>query len=806
MKNKNFVSISFAQHMHLLMTMPPLVHRKKTFFAIVFIIFSVFCVRDAVAQSFAVRLPYVNKENFIVTQGYNSLPTHVNKDSYALDFSQNGCSAYGKDILAAASGRAWIVEEAGYNGGYGTEILILDDDNVVSRYAHFVQGSISVNEGDKVKAGAILGKLGNTGLVRGATCTEHPGTHLHFAMYNKNADGSFSAQNPEPISGYSNIAEGRWYLSDNSSGVPNIGLLSNIGAIMANAVGSLFNMGGGSYIEMANSTSTSLSTGTSTPLNTNTSTLSGISALTNNAGSTSSIPGTASGMALTTHPDSSKKNSGGRIQITMDISSSSGAVSDENIFSNSGLSSSSSIDIASTESSSTAQNSSSSFSRNQFISVNSQSSQDSFGSAQGNSSEQVGRAVQNIPPMGGVSISLPAPMPVVIVVLAEDLLTNESTSTASSSSLVLNENVASSAVATVESSSTINIENGGNSSTSLAISSSTSSTQDDSIPSVASSSTLPITSTSTLPVTGGIDNTASTTVSSSSGISTSTATSSVAAFSLAAPAPVAGTNAIGTFNSSTLAIDFAWIAPKDASGSSDGIVYSIFDLDATSTSPTDVLQATSSAANANSSGKLLLWTGTSTTFSYPVSFGGTDRHFGISVADIAGDRAYATTTVSVPNLFVTIQPVDSSYSHSSWYSDNWYQLGTGFNVTIRNLILEASENYGNCYQETNSYLNLLKFSDPNYTNLIASTPIFSGLLSTITSTSTNKTLVSGLSITLDPISYYRLDTSYYCQNGSVILKGTIATGTAMWNMFAYGAGRVPFTYSFYPYLSWILAP
>lgn len=146
--------------------------------------------------------------------------------------------------------------------------------------------------------------------------------------------------------------------------------------------------------------------------------------------------------------------------------------------------------------------------------------------------------------------------------------------------------------------------------------------------------------------------------------------------------------------------------------------------------------------------------------------------------------------------------MDDSESHWSWYSDNWYQLGKGFDVTIRDLILEASENYGNCLWETNSSLSILEFSDPNYTDLIASTPVFSGILSAITSTSTNKTVISGLDITLHPRRYYRLDTYYQCQNGSVILKGTTATGTAMWDMFMYGTGNVHLNYPFYPYVSW----
>ncbi len=161
------------------------------------------------------KLPYVAGERFVVTTGYATPPTHIKKDNYAIDFAKNGCEAYGAPAVAAFSGTAWIVREEGYNGGYGTQILLLSSGNVVTRYAHLVSGSIPFRQGDEVSQGAILGEIGNTGLVAGASCAEHPGTHLHFAMDRKDAAGDFIAQKPEPLSGYADIAKGQWYASDN---------------------------------------------------------------------------------------------------------------------------------------------------------------------------------------------------------------------------------------------------------------------------------------------------------------------------------------------------------------------------------------------------------------------------------------------------------------------------------------------------------------------------------------------------------------------------------------------------------------
>ena len=166
----------------------------------------------------SVKLPYVKGQSFVVTQGYNTPPTHIKKDSYALDLTQNGCDAYGMPVVAAASGTVMFLSQEGYNGGYGTELILDHGNNIVSRYAHMIPGSIVTGaKGVAVAQGQVIGLLGDTGLVAGAACADHPGTHLHFAMDTVNGDGTFSAYDPEPISGYSGVTAGKWYLSDNGT-------------------------------------------------------------------------------------------------------------------------------------------------------------------------------------------------------------------------------------------------------------------------------------------------------------------------------------------------------------------------------------------------------------------------------------------------------------------------------------------------------------------------------------------------------------------------------------------------------------
>jgi hypothetical protein len=99
---------------------------------------------SARAGTAMIKLPYTKGQSFVVVQGYNTLPTHIGKDSYALDFSQNGCDAYAKPVVAASGGIATMVNEQGYSGGYGTELIIDHANNLISRYAHMIPGSIPV--------------------------------------------------------------------------------------------------------------------------------------------------------------------------------------------------------------------------------------------------------------------------------------------------------------------------------------------------------------------------------------------------------------------------------------------------------------------------------------------------------------------------------------------------------------------------------------------------------------------------------------------------------------------------------------
>ena len=160
--------------------------------------------------------PFSSGEVFIVTRAYNTPATHIRSEAFALDFTQNGCAAYGKLVLATESG---VIKKANFENSsdpFGYYVLLEHKEGVQSRYAHL--SNIVIATGS-VKAGETIGNIGNTGNVSGSSCPAHKGTHLHFVMYK---DGQ--AYRPEPMQSCTtvssgatpcvNFAAGEWYRHD----------------------------------------------------------------------------------------------------------------------------------------------------------------------------------------------------------------------------------------------------------------------------------------------------------------------------------------------------------------------------------------------------------------------------------------------------------------------------------------------------------------------------------------------------------------------------------------------------------------
>lgn len=105
--------------------------------------------------------------------GYYIRPTRGVK-SQALH-GHNGvdiANTVGTPIYAAAEGRVILVLGNGWNGGYGSYIVINHPNGTQTLYAHLSKTNVLV--GDYVSQGQIIAKMGNTG--------KSTGSHLHFEV------------------------------------------------------------------------------------------------------------------------------------------------------------------------------------------------------------------------------------------------------------------------------------------------------------------------------------------------------------------------------------------------------------------------------------------------------------------------------------------------------------------------------------------------------------------------------------------------------------------------------------------------
>jgi murein DD-endopeptidase MepM/ murein hydrolase activator NlpD len=76
------------------------------------------------------------------------------------------------------SAKAGIVEQAGWRRGYGNTILVRHEGGMKTRYAHLA--SIVVYPGDRVDRSTMIGRVGDTGLVRSKG---KDASHLHYEVY-----------------------------------------------------------------------------------------------------------------------------------------------------------------------------------------------------------------------------------------------------------------------------------------------------------------------------------------------------------------------------------------------------------------------------------------------------------------------------------------------------------------------------------------------------------------------------------------------------------------------------------------------
>lgn len=80
----------------------------------------------------------------------------------------------GTPILASASGDVVVAKAGGYNGGYGSYVVISHDNGSQTLYAHM--SKVATYDGSSVVQGQVIGYVGSTGKSTGA--------HVHFEIRN----------------------------------------------------------------------------------------------------------------------------------------------------------------------------------------------------------------------------------------------------------------------------------------------------------------------------------------------------------------------------------------------------------------------------------------------------------------------------------------------------------------------------------------------------------------------------------------------------------------------------------------------
>jgi lipoprotein NlpD len=80
----------------------------------------------------------------------------------------------GTPIMAAADGEVIVAKDGGYNGGYGSYVVVNHDNGSQTLYAHM--SKVAATVGEEVVQGQVIGYVGETG--------DATGPHVHFEIRN----------------------------------------------------------------------------------------------------------------------------------------------------------------------------------------------------------------------------------------------------------------------------------------------------------------------------------------------------------------------------------------------------------------------------------------------------------------------------------------------------------------------------------------------------------------------------------------------------------------------------------------------
>jgi murein DD-endopeptidase MepM/ murein hydrolase activator NlpD len=116
----------------------------------------------------------LNSYSYTAPNGFLVRPISGGRKSQGIH-GHNGidlASSIGTPVVAAATGRVIVAKSGGYNGGYGSMVIISHDKGVQTVYGHL--NAVYVSQGQSVSQGDVIGELGNTG--------KSTGPHLHFEV------------------------------------------------------------------------------------------------------------------------------------------------------------------------------------------------------------------------------------------------------------------------------------------------------------------------------------------------------------------------------------------------------------------------------------------------------------------------------------------------------------------------------------------------------------------------------------------------------------------------------------------------
>lgn len=118
------------------------------------------------------RLPYRDGETYEVIQGYGGNTSHTGDNFYSIDWAM----PVGTAVLAARDGI--VVSARGESNrkgrGWDNHVIIRHGDGTYAWYLHLQQNGVTVQPGQSVTAGSLIGYSGDTGFSSRA--------HLHFQV------------------------------------------------------------------------------------------------------------------------------------------------------------------------------------------------------------------------------------------------------------------------------------------------------------------------------------------------------------------------------------------------------------------------------------------------------------------------------------------------------------------------------------------------------------------------------------------------------------------------------------------------